>query len=140
VLRPHQPVDELTFEHDLDADASHLGAYDDGAVVGVASITREPPPGDDDVRAWRVRGMAVVPSHRDRGIGGELLERCVAHAREHGASFVWLNARLPARRFYERHAFVAHGEVFDVPSVGPHVEFRRSLDYPARTDDGGGAR
>jgi GNAT superfamily N-acetyltransferase len=127
VLRPHQAPEELVFEHDLDPDALHLGAFDDGDPVAVATISREPPPGEDDPTAWRVRGMATLETHRDRGIGGELLERCVRHARERGGALVWLNGRTPAARFYERHGFVARGDVFDVPTIGPHLEFRRSL-------------
>jgi GNAT superfamily N-acetyltransferase len=71
--------------------------------------------------------MATRPSHRDRGIGGELLERCVAHAAGRGGRLVWLYGRTPATRFYERHAFVARGEEFTLPDIGPHREFRRSL-------------
>jgi GNAT superfamily N-acetyltransferase len=133
ILRPHQPPEDLVFEHDLDADALHLGAFEDDEPVAVASITREPPPREDDAAAWRVRGMATIATHRDRGIGGELLERCVAHARARGGAFVWLNGRTPAARFYERHGFVARGDVIDVPAIGPHLEFRRSLRYPPPT-------
>jgi hypothetical protein len=46
---------------------------------------------------------------------------------DHAGTFVWLNGRTPAKRFYERHGFLARGDVFDVPEIGPHVEFRRSL-------------
>jgi GNAT superfamily N-acetyltransferase len=134
VLRPHQRPEELVFEHDLDEDALHLGAFEDGEAVAVSTITREPPPGEDDPDAWRVRGMATLPEHRGRGIGGALLERCVEHARERGGVLVWLNGRTPATAFYERHGFVAAGEVFDVPPIGPHRRFRRSLGYPPRTE------
>jgi GNAT superfamily N-acetyltransferase len=127
VLRPLQRPEELVFEHDLDDDALHLGAFEDGTLVAIASITREPPPGQDDPRAWRVRGMATLPAYRVRGIGGELLERCVSHAREHDGRFVWLNGRTPATRFYERHEFVGRGEEFTLPDIGPHREFRRPL-------------
>jgi GNAT superfamily N-acetyltransferase len=127
VLRPHQRPDEIVYEHDADADALHLGAYVDGALVAIASLTREPPPRADDPTAWRVRGMATLPAHRDRGLGGELLERCIEHARERGGTWVWLNGRVPASRFYERHGFAARGHVFEPPHLGPHREFRRDL-------------
>jgi GNAT superfamily N-acetyltransferase len=127
VLRPHQRPDEIVYEHDDDADALHLGAYVEGALVAIASLTREPPPRADDPGAWRVRGMATLPAHRDRGLGGELLERCIEHARERGGTWVWLNGRVPASRFYERHGFAARGDVFEPPHLGPHREFRRDL-------------
>jgi GNAT superfamily N-acetyltransferase len=127
VLRPHQRPDEIVYDHDGDADALHLGAFEDGALVAIASITREPPPGDRIETAWRVRGMATLPEHRGRGLGGELLERCIEHAAGNGATVVWLNGRVPAGRFYERHGFVASGEVFEPPHLGPHLRFTRGV-------------
>jgi predicted GNAT family N-acyltransferase len=127
VLRPHQPAAELTYAHDEDPDALHLGAVDEGgAVVAVASVTREPPPGSDDTAAWRLRGMATLTAERGRGIGGRLLESCLDHARERGGTSVWCNARTGALAFYERHGFVAVGEPFDLPDLGPHLELRRA--------------
>ena len=133
VLRPHQPPEEIVYEHDDDLEALHLGAHLDGALVAIASIARDdvppdlPVPGVAEGLAWRVRGMATLPEHRGAGIGGELLERCVAHARSHGGTFVWLNGRVPARAFYERHGFVASGVVFEPPNLGPHLRFSREL-------------
>jgi GNAT superfamily N-acetyltransferase len=122
VLRPHQRPDELAIDGASDPEALHLGAFEDGELVGVSSISREPPPGSSDANAWRVRGMAVLPGRRDRGIGTELLRRCVAHAVERGATLVWCNGRVPARRFYERHGFVVVRGPWDEPHIGPHVE------------------
>jgi GNAT superfamily N-acetyltransferase len=127
VLRPHQRPEELVYEADDAPDALHLGAFEDGELVAIASITREPPPGSTDPASWRVRGMATLPEARERGIGSELLRRCVAHARRHGASCVWCNGRLAARAFYERHGFVLTRGPFDITGIGPHVELRRDL-------------
>jgi GNAT superfamily N-acetyltransferase len=95
--------------------------------VAVASLTREPPPGSDDPTAWRLRGMATLPAARGRGLGGRLLEACLDHARARGGASVWCNARTRALVFYERHGFVAAGEPFDLPGLGPHLELRRPL-------------
>ena len=129
VLRPHQRPEQIIYEHDDDTDALHLGAYVDGALVAIASVTREPAPpvlrasGD----AWRIRGMATLTEHRGGGVGGELLERCVDHARSNGATLVWLNGRTPARAFYQRHGFAVTGDVFEPPNLGPHLLFSRAL-------------
>lgn len=50
-----------------------LGAWQEGALVGVAAVA-----------ANRIRVLAVMPAARGRGIGGALLERCVAVARAAG--------------------------------------------------------
>ncbi|HEX6330866.1 MAG TPA: GNAT family N-acetyltransferase [Actinomycetota bacterium] len=146
VLRPHQLPEDLVYEHDDDPDALHLGAFEDGRLVAVASITREPPPGSDDGAAWRIRGMATLPDYRGRGLGGELLRRCIGHATPREASLVWCNGRVPALRFYERHGFVGVRGPWDEPHLGPHVELHLRLRTPetgppeARWSRGDGAR
>jgi GNAT superfamily N-acetyltransferase len=127
VLRPHQRPEDLVYGGDDGPGALHLGAFEADRLVAIASITREPPPGSEDAAAWRVRGMATLPELRGRGIGGELLETCVAHARSHGGSFVWCNGRIGARAFYGRHGFAVARGPFEIPGIGPHVELRRSL-------------
>ncbi|GIW73261.1 MAG: hypothetical protein KatS3mg102_2803 [Planctomycetota bacterium] len=128
VLRPHQRAEELVYPGD-DAPATlHLVACAaGGTVLGVASIYCEPPPGTQDQSAWRLRGMAVAEEVRGRGIGSRLLQRCLAHARRQGGSWVWCHARLGALGFYRRHGFVAEGEPFELAGVGPHRFMRREL-------------
>jgi GNAT superfamily N-acetyltransferase len=127
ILRPHQRPDQLVYEGDATPDALHLGAFEGGELVAIASITREPPPGSTEPASWRVRGMATAPEARGRGIGSELLRRCLEHARGHGGSFVWCNGRVGARAFYERHGFAVIRGPFDIAGIGPHVELRRDL-------------
>jgi GNAT superfamily N-acetyltransferase len=120
VLRPHQTVAEQVYAGDDAADAGHFAAYLEDAVVGVASITPEPHPHDPRPGDWRIRGMATVPEARQLGAGAGLLTACLAHARARGARRVWCNARSGARGFYEREGFVAEGEEFALPAIGPH--------------------
>jgi len=49
--------------------------------------------------------IAVVPSHRGHGTGGELLEALLARAREQGYSRVSLSAEPGQKGFYEKHGF-----------------------------------
>lgn len=127
LLRPHQRPEELVYGGDDLPDALHLGAFEDGVLVGIASIGREAPPGSGEPHAWRLRGMATVPEARGRGIGGELLERCLAHAAERGATLVWCSARLAAEPFYRRHGFEPVRGPYDVPRIGPHLQMHRRL-------------
>jgi GNAT superfamily N-acetyltransferase len=127
LLRPHQSPDELVYPGDDAPDALHLGAFEGDRLVGIASICREAPPGGGEPDAWRIRGMATEPELRGLGIGGRLLEECVAHARSRGGGLVWCNGRVAAVRFYERHGFQKVRGPFDVPPVGLHHEMRRRL-------------
>ena len=49
--------------------------------------------------------IAVAPSHRGRGAGGELLEALLARAREEGYPRVSLSAEPGQLGFYEKHGF-----------------------------------
>jgi predicted GNAT family N-acyltransferase len=130
VLRPHQTVAEQVFAGDDDPRAAHFAAFDDaGQVIGIASITPEPhPDGDGGPGDFRVRGMATDPERgRGTGVGGAVLLACLDHARANGATRVWCNARTPARGFYEHYGFVAEGEEFTLPDIGPHYVMSRPV-------------
>lgn len=128
VLRAAQPREAAEYPGDTDASTLHVGAFADGALVGVASVYRQAPPDrDGDEHAWRLRGMATHPSARGRGHGAALLGACLGHVARQGGRRLWCNARTPAAGFYTRHGFARLGEVFDIPPIGPHVVMEREV-------------
>lgn len=130
VLRPGQPPDALVYDGDGHPLALHAAAYDGARLAGIATIYPEPPPETlhgtipaaafASGAAFRLRGMATHPDLRQRGLGRALLEACFAHARDHGAAYLWCNARLTAVKFYERLGMATVGHEFDIPGIGPH--------------------
>jgi GNAT superfamily N-acetyltransferase len=130
VLRPATAGDAVVLGGDEDPRAVHLGARDrDGAVVGIATISPQPPPwAPGRADAWRLRGMATAEDLRGTGIGALVLDAAVRHARERGAACVWCNARVGALSFYERAGFTAAGERYVDPDLGPHVPMQLDLD------------
>jgi predicted GNAT family N-acyltransferase len=88
-----------------DAEALHLVAVDDGAVVGTCRLLFDEP----DVKLGR---MAVASAARGAGLGAALLERADTEARLAGAGRIVLAAQLPALPLYERAGYVARGYVF----------------------------
>jgi GNAT superfamily N-acetyltransferase len=128
VLRPNLPPEESVFPGYDDPTSLHLGAFERDELVGVATLIQDACPvnrRDDD---WRLRGMATVQKVRNRGIGGLLLSRCIAHGREVGGSRIWCNGRSSALQFYERHGLRAVGEEFLSPHTGPHYLFVLELN------------
>jgi ribosomal protein S18 acetylase RimI-like enzyme len=80
-----------------------LLARDGEALVGHVQMIENDPP-----RTWELKSVAVVESHRDRGLGRRLVEAGVVHARSHGATRVLLStgaADTQLLRFYQRHGF-----------------------------------
>lgn len=120
VLRPHQRPEELVYPLDDAPETFHAAGFLDGALVGVASIYRVAEKGERNPDAWQLRGMATAPETRGAGYGALLLDRCVEHARAHGATKIWCNARISAEGFYRRLGFVVKGDVFELPGIGPH--------------------
>lgn len=138
VLRPGRPVEECAFPGDDDELTLHAGALLDGTIVGIASLYLEPRPVDaaggalrapdhDAGTVWRLRGMATDPDVRRRGAGAATLAACEQHAREHGATLLWCNARVEAIAFYEVNGWTVLGDEFDIPTVGPHFVMEKRL-------------
>jgi predicted GNAT family N-acyltransferase len=120
VLRPHQRLDEVGFAGDGVEGAAHFGAFVNGEMVATATV-------HPDEGGWRLRGMATRDGFRGRGLGGALVEACIAHAQASGGTMMWCNARLKAADFYRRYGFEARGEVFELPQIGPHLYMWRAL-------------
>lgn len=123
VLRPHQRVQELAADEPPGCFA--VCAYDGAELVAVGLVAPDGEPG-----GWRVRGMATLPASRGRGAGTAVLEALIAHAREHGATRIWCNARAPALAFYERSGFRVVSEEFELENIGPHRVMERSGAAP----------
>lgn len=114
VLRPGKPVSASVWHRD--DDAVHIGAWQDEALVGCATVFADAWDGADGYQAeptaWRLRGMAVDPSRQGGGIGRAVLAAAIEAARGAGAPLIWANARMTAMAFYESAGFMALGEEY----------------------------
>ena len=127
VLRPGRALAERSFAGDDAPDTLHLAARVGERIVAIASVMCEDCPRVASARAWRIRGMATAPEMRGRGIGAVLLARCEQHARDLGGTLLWCNARVRARRLYERAGLHVVGEPFDIPPIGKHYVMCKEL-------------
>ncbi len=115
----------------LDPGCVHLLAVGEGGEpIGTARLVVEGSEG-------RVGRMAVLASHRRRGVGGRLLGELLDIAREKGLRRLALGAQLHAIPFYERHGFVAMGPVF-LDAAIEHRKMCLEL-YPKRGPDRAGS-
>lgn len=110
-----------------DEPAFHVGVYEGQLLVGTGNVRLDPPPFEAAAPAWRLRGMATLPSHRSQGVGALVLHALLEHCRAQGGATFWCNARTPARAFYERAGLMPIGEPWDDPEIGPHVRMWMSL-------------
>lgn len=115
VVEQHVP-EELEWDG-TDAACEHAIAEDGaGSPVGCGRLLPD----------GHIGRMAVLREWRGRGVGGALLERLVALARERGHAVARLNAQTHAMSFYESHGFVAVGDEFDEAGI-PHRAMERAL-------------
>jgi GNAT superfamily N-acetyltransferase len=127
LLRPHEPPEQLVYHGDDAPDSFHAGAFANGELVGVASVSRQPFTRVPDAQARQLRGMATLPQVRRQGYGAALIQACVAHATAHGGQILWCNGRTSAIPFYQALGFQVVGEEFEVPETGPHVVLWRTI-------------
>jgi len=91
-----------------------------GCATALASEWEEEP-------ALQVRGMAVDPEYRGRGIGQALLIEIERLARERGVKTLWANCRTAAVGFYSRSGWSKVSDEFEIPTAGPHFKMVRRL-------------
>jgi GNAT superfamily N-acetyltransferase len=122
VLRPGRSWLELELPGDREHSSGHFAAYVEHEVVGVASVIEEPEDGAfEGPGQWRLRGMAVSPGSRGRGVGLALLNRVRDFVARSGGGLLWCNARVTAEGFYRTAGFVTVSDPWDEPDIGPHV-------------------
>jgi predicted GNAT family N-acyltransferase len=109
--------EQLEFD-ERDPVCIHLLVLVAGEPVGTGRIDVE-----HDGKIGRV---AVLASHRRRGVGKALMERLHEIARERGLRQVWCNAQTSAVPFYAQLGYRATGNLFEEAGI-EHVRMERSL-------------
>ena len=117
-IHEQQVPRELEFD-ERDPLCRHVLAFDGDAAVGTGRLDLE--------LNGKVGRVAVVASHRRRGVGAAIMERLHAIALERGQPRLWCNAQLTAVPFYERLGYVGSGPTFLEAGI-EHVR----MEYTAR--------
>ncbi|MEP5764730.1 MAG: GNAT family N-acetyltransferase, partial [Halieaceae bacterium] len=76
----------------------------------------------------KIGRMAVLPEHRGQGLGRQLLQFIVEHARQNGVKRLYLHAQTHALKFYEDAGFQVYGEEFEEAAI-PHAAMEMLIDY-----------
>ena len=112
-------LDECRFQNDDAEGTFHLGYFDNGQLVCVASFHPQNYK-EYTGKAYQLRGMATRESHRGKGIGNQLVNFAIVYMRGQKVNYVWCNARKKAIRFYQNLGFEIISAEFEVPGIGPH--------------------
>lgn len=110
------PVHMEIDEHDA-ADAHHYLGWLGGEPVAAARIVVFP-------NYAKLQRIALLAEHRGKGIGGEILDELINCAGRLAPNLpIALDAQLQAKGLYEKHGFVAQGDVFDDAGID-HIHMR----------------
>jgi ribosomal protein S18 acetylase RimI-like enzyme len=109
----------LRFRDARESDA-HMGAFEDNALIGMATFLREP--GLKERHKGRIYGVYVAESHRRRGVGraliGTLLEKAKRDASLEQILLSVATCQNAARQMYEGFGFETYGTEPNALKVG----------------------
>jgi ribosomal protein S18 acetylase RimI-like enzyme len=127
VLRPGMAIESCILPGDELKSTIHLGAYDQNTLLGVCTILDNPKVGRFMVPNGQIRGMAVLSSTQNSGVGRLLLTEVENRAKSRGFEVIWMNARKGASGFYLKMGYRIEGSEFEVPVFGPHYVIKKQL-------------
>lgn len=119
VFVEEQKVPEDEEHDDLDATATHFGAFLNDELIGTGRIVVI----ENTAKLGRI---AVLAQYRGMNVGFRLVSTMLEWAKAEGLSEAVLGAQLQAIGFYERLGFIAEGGVYDDAGI-PHRTMRRAL-------------
>lgn len=129
ILRPEFPLKSCHFKGDSHPNSIHLGGFEENRMVGILSAIPNPYP-ENGRRAFQIRGMAVAPSSRKKGIATLLLQHFEELCLQEGKiQLLWLNARIDVQKLYLRNQFTPVGTPFMIEPIGMHQQFFKSLPH-----------
>ena len=107
---------------DEDPRTTFLCAYDNGKLIGCSTLQVDR---REDCK-FRIRGMAVRPKHRNKGVGTKIVKGLQDFAKSQGSG-IWCNARIKAVPMYERCGFVIISDLFEIEGIGLHHDMQWTL-------------
>jgi putative acetyltransferase len=123
-LTPPEFCSHMTVEDMADADTTVFVARENGEAVACGALRR------DADGVGEVKRMYTIPARQGQGLGGRILERIEALAREQGLTRLVLetgHAHHAAYRVYERGGFTRCGPVLDYLDTGWSVFYAKDL-------------
>lgn len=127
VLRSGRPLASCAFDGDNLKTTFHLGIYENNQLVGVATLLEKNHPDFSFDVQYQLRGMAILKSHQQKGLGKQLLTSGEVLLASKQIRFIWCNAREIAINFYKNNGFRLHGNSFEIPKIGMHFTMYKRL-------------
>ena len=127
VLRPNLPIETTFYDLDDNKGTFHLASIMDNTIISIGTFYPENNVQLQTKNGYRLRGMATHPNYRRKSAATKLMEKSFVLLKEKKCDILWCNARLIAVEFYKSLGFKIIGEIFDIPSIGPHYKMYKPI-------------
>lgn len=117
VFIEEQNVPEELEWDEFDESSIHFLATHDDQLIACARLKPD----------GQIGRMAVLATHRSQGTGSKLLRFVIQEAGKQKLNNVYLHAQESAISFYEKHGFIAVGDIFYEANI-PHREMLRKMN------------
>lgn len=120
VLR--KPLGLIFSEDELEREAPDIFCIceEDNRIIGCCILTSLRP------GLFRLRQMAIYPSHQRKHVGRDLLQFAEETAKKEGFKKITMHARMSAKDFYAKHGYEPIGGIFTEVGI-PHVRMEKEL-------------
>ncbi len=126
VLRKGKPIESCAFNGDDLHSTQHFGLFDADRLIGVLSLFVEKCDLFETETQLQFRGMAVLESEQNKGIGEQLMRYAESQITLQSPYLIWLNAREKAISFYKKMGYQSIGEPFIIGDIGTHFVYYKT--------------
>lgn len=119
VLRKGKPIESCFFDADIQKDTIHFGVFKKEKIVGCVTVFKNINCNFEAQNQFQIRGMAILESFQNKGIGKQILQACENNIPENNV-LVWLHARKNALPFYQKMGYTIVGIPFEIENIGIH--------------------
>ncbi len=121
VLREPWQQPKGSEKDELEDQAVHMAAIEDGKVIGVGRAHF------NSSEEAQIRFMAVNPGYQKKGIGKKIYDALEIEAKKKGAKSIIANARKSATDFYLKNGFKIDGDSHTLFGSVPHFKIKKIL-------------
>ncbi len=131
VLRQGKPIESCYFDGDDLETTIHFGFFEDKNCVAIVSVFQNKNDNFDEDLQFQIRGMAVLESYKNKGLGRKLICHCEQYLEKEKCFTIWLNARESAVSFYSKMEFTKLENAFEIATIGLHFCMFKKIEVVA---------
>ena len=124
---PHEHIEDCYYKGDFDGRTIHVGAFKENEIFGVASFFPEQHKQLKGNRMYRLRGLAIDPSHQNQLRGQALILFGENLLRQYNTELIWAVTKVSNIQYYEHLGFEQTDYMFNDPMKGLRVLMSKSI-------------